>query len=389
LKDWKGRKERMGRRMNINVNRLCALILLGTLVYNEFLAFYLSYTGWASIPPESCSLLFYADPQLQGYNGEPPGLLGTIQRWDSDRYLRNVYSWISYKYPYSTPVFLGDLLDEGSEATNEEYADYAKRFFSVFPPSSTREGIFTPGDNDVGGEGSDLLTLNKLNRFRKNFGPNKLFYSPCSFLDVFPVSRLTEHGTLNITSKIEHVTRKKTVVVISHVPVLPLDGRFAERIMADLNPDIIFSAHDHRGALFTGSRTSFNKERNMQFFKYKDDITPVKIQTRQSNKDGGIPEMAETMSEIIVPTCSYRMGVQEMGVGLAVFSREGELVYSNLWVPSRFPLLYLYLASVLSILILLLLSRCIGFRKVRRRQPDINISEYELLKLAAHKSWEH
>ena len=89
---------------------------------------------------------------------------------------------MSYKYPHSTAVFLGDLLDEGSEATDDEYKDYAKRFFNVFPPLSTAERIFTPGDNDVGGEGGDLITLKKLDRFRHNFGANKLFYSPCSFL---------------------------------------------------------------------------------------------------------------------------------------------------------------------------------------------------------------
>ncbi|XP_023339559.1 cell division control protein 1 [Eurytemora carolleeae] len=376
----------MGRRMFINVNRLCALVLLGTIAYNEYFAYYFSYSSWASIPSETCSLLFYADPQLQGYNGEPPGLLGTIQRWDSDRYLKSVYSWMSYKYPHSTPVFLGDLLDEGSEATDDEYKDYAKRFFNVFPPLSTAERIFTPGDNDVGGEGGDLITLKKLDRFRHNFGANKLFYSPCSFLDVFPVSRLTEHGSLNITSKIEHLTRKKTVVVISHVPVLPLNGRFAERVMTDLNPDIIFSAHDHRGSLFTGSRKSLNHEKKMEFFSAKNDITPVKIQTRHMNLDGTV-EMAENMSEIVVPTCSYRMGVQEMGVGLAVFSKSGDLVYSNLWVPARFPLLYLYLASVLSIFILILVSKCLTFRKTRRRPPPpgINYGNYELLKLATHE----
>ena len=110
----------MGRRMHINVNRLCVLILLGAIAYNEFFAYYLSYSSWASIPPQSCSLLFLADPQLQGYNGEPPGLLGTIQRWDSDRYLKIVYSWMSYKYPFSTPVFLGKFWYEHSYRSRSE-----------------------------------------------------------------------------------------------------------------------------------------------------------------------------------------------------------------------------------------------------------------------------
>ena len=61
--------------------------------------------------------------------------------------------------------------------------------------------------------------------------------------------------------------------------------------------------------MFTGNRKSLNHEKKMEYFSFKDDITPVKIQTRQTNSDGTV-EMAENMSEIVVPTCSYRMGVQ-------------------------------------------------------------------------------
>jgi hypothetical protein len=35
---------------------------------------------------------------------------------------------------------------------------------------------------------------------------------------------------------------------------------------------------------------------------------------------------------------------QEMGVGLAVFREGGEVTYYNLWLPARFPLLYVYVA---------------------------------------------
>lgn len=299
-------------------------------------------------------------------------MIGSIQRLDSDRYLRNVYSWVTSKYAYSTSVFLGDLIDEGSIATDDEFDSYVQRFLSIFPPDSTKSSIYTPGDNDVGGEGVDRVTLQKIQRFQNKFGTSKHVVPACSFLDIVPVSRLTEHGYLNITSKIEHISRDKIVVVISHVPVLPLKGRFAERIMSDLNPDIIFSAHDHRGFLFSGKRGSLkaSQPQDMVLFSKDEDITPVKIQTRQTSTDGTV-EMSETMTEIVVPTCSYRMGVKEMGLGLAVFSRSGEVAYYNLWVPSRFPLLYLYLTSAVSVLVLAFIGKCIDIRKLARRRSEL------------------
>ena len=38
------------------------------------------------------------------------GLVGSIQRWDSDRYLGNVYHWLTAKYPSATAIFLGIFL---------------------------------------------------------------------------------------------------------------------------------------------------------------------------------------------------------------------------------------------------------------------------------------
>jgi len=355
--------------MFLNFPKLCALLLFGTVIFNEYLCYFISWRAWPSVPQDACTVLFLGDPQLQGTVDEPPGLWGSIRRLDSDRYLKNVYSWLSSTYPFSTTVFLGDLIDEGSIAFDEEYEEYTQRFFNIFPQKSTKSSIFIPGDNDIGGEGADRVTLKKISRFEQAFGEGKPIYSPCSFLDIVPVSRLTEHGSFNITSKIEHIAKHKTVVVISHVPVLPLDGRFAERVMDNINPDVIFSAHDHRGFLYTGKRTSLKMDKTMDPFTQQDDITPIKLQTRQNNTDGSV-EMSETMSEIVVPTISYRMGVKEMGAGLAVFSRSGELVYTNLWVPARFPLLYLYLATGITVAILLIVGKCIDLRKLTRRRVE-------------------
>ena len=48
-----------------------------------------------------------------------------------------------------------------------------------------------------------------------------------------------------------------------------------------------------------------------------------------------------------MPTCSYRMGVKEIALGLVVLDTDtAQLTYHNLWLPSRFALLYLYAVAV-------------------------------------------
>ncbi len=47
--------------------------------------------------------------------------------------------------------------------------------------------------------------------------------------------------------------------------------------------------------------------------------------------------------EVSIPTCSYRMGTKDMGYGMITISRTGHVQLSILWLPSRFHSLFLYL----------------------------------------------
>ena len=53
---------------------------------------------------------------------------------------------------------------------------------------------------------------------------------------------------------------------------------------------------------------------------------------------------------IVVLICIYRVGIKEMAFGLTKIAYDkdsvGKITYLNLWLPSRFPLLYVYLAAV-------------------------------------------
>ena len=65
-------------------------------------------------------------------------------------------------------------MDEGSECTDEEFKTYVSRFKSIY--NNKAINIYVPGDNDIGGEGSDPVTDDKVQRFDKYF-PSKDIYS--------------------------------------------------------------------------------------------------------------------------------------------------------------------------------------------------------------------
>ena len=328
----------MGRKLGVNYSSLCLLILGCTVLYNEYLSYWLCSLGWAGLSHTDSRtvILLVADPQIVGDIHEPEGLVGGIRRWDCDRYLSKSYHWARSSYKVDTVIFMGDLIDEGSEADDEKYEEYAERFNSIYPRDGGGQMIYLPGDNDIGGEGVDPVTITKMDRFDKHFGPVRSVYSDDSNIDIVPVSRLTEHGAYNLTLKPAQLYTTKIVVAVSHVPVLPLNGRFSERVMNLVNPDLIISAHDHRGYLFTADRQSRHIKGDVRKFS-RADTEPVEIVTRTGeDTELGVGQLTSEVGEIVVPTTSYRMGVPNMGLGLLTVSGQGEIFYTNLWLPSRF-----------------------------------------------------
>ena len=90
------------------------------------------------------------------------------------RYLAKTFSWAFWAYRPHLIIYLGDLMDEGSECPDEEFKTYVSRFKSIY--SNKANNIYVPGDNDIGGEGSDPVTDDKVQRFDKYF-PSKDIYS--------------------------------------------------------------------------------------------------------------------------------------------------------------------------------------------------------------------
>ena len=135
----------MPQRVVIDYNKLCIMVILASIVYNEYFAYFSHYASWPKIPTKKVSIdnpdrgksgeeilriLYVADSQIQGYLNE--GSTGPIKRWDIDRYLSKTFTWAMYAYDPQLVIFLGDLIDEGSEADQDDYLDYVIRFKNIY-----------------------------------------------------------------------------------------------------------------------------------------------------------------------------------------------------------------------------------------------------------------
>jgi len=376
----------------IDYCRLSVMIVISVVAYNEFLVYMNAYRSWPTIDQKQrLKILFVADPQIQGANDMDSYFLGIITRWDSDRYLSKTYSWAKYAYKSDVIVFLGDLMDEGSQGSDSEYQTYATRFKSIYDTKAVK--IYVAGDNDVGGEGSDPVTAEKIRRFKKTFpsranflfqlNPNRVIQrydlsdedgkEKHPIIEIIPANALTfkssDESWFGVSREIH--PNVKFRIVVSHMPILPSPNpSFSKEVMNYLKPSVIFSAHDHRGLDYSVSKSFQGRPYgNVTLFTQK-----------KSEEDLDEPNIIQIhaedqrIHEVIVPTCSYRMGVKEMAFGLVTINFDqdevSEITYFNLWLPSRFPLLYLYLAT-LSISATLFL---IGRVKKRSRRTSVSAS---------------
>jgi hypothetical protein len=88
----------------------------------------------------------------------------------------------------------------------------------------------------------------------------------------------------------------------------------------------------------------------------------------QAEAKANVNGMATSVYELSVPTCSYRMGVPNMGYGMLTINSNGKAYFSILWLPSRFNCLYLYLLFLLGVsfyFVLKMLFRKILYRFMR------------------------
>ena len=112
------------------------------------------------------------------------------------RYLRCTFRAAADAFDPHVVVFLGDLFDEGSAATDKEFESYVQRLTKVFRAQKTGvHHVYVSGDNDVGGEGVDKRTAEKTERFRRVFHDDQpQVYKSLDFLPLHFDSKAGDTG---------------------------------------------------------------------------------------------------------------------------------------------------------------------------------------------------
>ncbi|XP_015918633.1 metallophosphoesterase 1 [Parasteatoda tepidariorum] len=272
--------------------------------------------------PDSVRILVVGDPQLLGYSYTPSSLLGYVFRWDADQYVKKTFS-TAYKYfnPNLT-IFLGDNFDEGEIASDVEFVEYFQRFQNVFSEADFKKAIIIPGDNDIGGEFQPPQKEFE-RRFDMHFRDDIIMRY--EFLEFVKVNYITHSNDYQVASN-ESLDAFR--IVLSHFPLTPSYSSFISKVIPYLQPHIIISAHDHKSEHVISNRKTGIIVRTSSSL----DFTSCTLNISE-----------ELIHEIIVPTCSYRMGTSKMGYGALEISKSGEVKYTVLWLPSRFRQLFIYL----------------------------------------------
>ncbi|CAB3381649.1 Hypothetical predicted protein [Cloeon dipterum] len=321
-----------------------------SLISVEFFTYFLQTLSWMRVEcadqtaDEECvKLLFVADPQLIGEEHENAArYIGSI--WDSDRYIKRTFSYAMGHVRPDAVIFLGDLLDEGSTASEDEFERYVGRFKWVFPESDV-PFIILPGDNDIGGEG-DPITHQKIRHFDQYFGqPDVVRVKGIVF---YKVNRMRYHFPKNKLPLSENETK----ILLSHLPLLTHPSPFIDHLIEKFEPNLIFSGHEHTAvhlSIVQGQRLGRTEVL----------IDPIELELDQF----------QVINEIMVPTCSYRMGTTEIGFAAAAINLKTQraTVYV-LPLPDRFRQLFFYV-GVIIVLILhyAVIAVYIFFKKYFRR----------------------
>ena len=370
------------------------LMVMVTVLYNEYLCYIIAAFSWFDIQnvkeysqngDEQLRMLFVADPQIVG-NGDVYTRFGVFARLDCDRYLKNTFTRAFKHVQPDVVIFLGDELDEGSTTTNEEYEIYFQRFSAVFETSPSTQMIYIPGDNDVGGEGSDKKVEYKVNRFidhfrlRKEHDHDHLSIKFVNFVETsIDFDQMLNPEFLKGLAKVRSASGNKFRIILNHMEVI---GRSdIHKILKTVQPSFVFTAHTHKARLSTCH--DCDKESPKRLTQHS--MSSHHLERNKLTVGGSAVYRFDlknnsTLNEISVPTCSYRMGVPEMGYGAAVLDKFGNMKYSVLWLPSRYWCLYIYVyMSIFAIGVLLYERTCIYFKQLHwhcQNKPRTSTGRY-------------
>lgn len=230
-------------------------------------------------------VLLIADPQLidnHTYPGRISPLL-KLSKFTVDNYIYKNYKSLINQLEPQTIIFLGDLLDNGRESTDEYYEGEYQRFIRIFVKPAIHKNIELitniPGNHDIGW--SNGVTHHSYNRFIEHFGhPNKIIVKgnhDLILIDDLSISNTADDEiakpTKEFLNTLKDLKTKRTKILLSHVPLwrdpnVQTCGVFREskkpfpiskgyqyqtvideteslEILRSVNAEIIFSGDDH------------------------------------------------------------------------------------------------------------------------------------------------
>jgi ethanolamine phosphate phosphodiesterase len=311
------------------------LILFALFFFNEFLIYRLQIFSWTKLKctnKENCvKILFVADPQILGEINEK-----SLARFDSDRHLRENYRVTLKFVKPDAIIFLGDLMDEGSIASDRQLLNYHKRFMKIFPIPENSSAIYIAGDNDVGGEGGEKVDTR---HFRALFG-GEMFWNLRDIAEVYHFNR-----NAGIYPEISNNTANLVKIAVGHYSLMESFDSKVRRALEAIKPNVIFSAHHHKSMLYTGT---------FDYFKSRFIKNSISFDLHNFKE----------LIEIQVPSINYRMGSLQIGFGQAVIEDE-TLHYSPLFIISRFYQFFIYFVIALIYVMNFCCCHCVS--KLRHR----------------------
>jgi len=154
------------------------------------------------------------------------------------------------------------------------------------------------------------------------------------------------------------------MITCNHMPLLNRPPVEVSKIIYILQPHLIVTAHTH---LFQRYRCI-----DCRTWEFSPDVK--KVQTVRRVKTIDLQNISRPLSlnlsdvsqlnELFIPTCSYRMGVSDMGYAAAVISKNGQMKFDILWLHSRYRQLALYVIILLLLAFRFLLSCLIKYYKI-------------------------
>lgn len=149
------------------------------------------------------------------------------------------------------------------------------------------------------------MTSNKLKRFYRAFAQPDM--STIKHVNFYKINRIIQNVPI-MKEKKDFFDTSHLTIGLSHIPLMFTPSVFVEKVLSKMQPHLLFTAHEHKSMIISTDAIQRGDRH----------IVPV---TPNDNKMHNYGLGAVNMIEIIVPTCSYRMGVNKIGYGLAVLGK--------------------------------------------------------------------